>query len=336
MISFLPLIASLLGLGISFYIYQKKATKTKLICPREDSCDQVVHSVYSKTFGIPNEILGITFYLIQVVFWFIYNFSSLMGSWGYLFITLISILGALFSIYLTAIQAFVLRNWCAWCLGTAFINISIATSLNFFQFEGLFALLSDQKVFWIIVHNIGFILGIGSATITDIFFFRFLQDDKIDAKEKSVMDALTNTIWVGLAILLVSGLMLYLPDQARLDVSSKFLTKVVVVGVITFNGLLLNMFVGPKIRKLSFNKDYIPTRFRRFAFALGAISITSWYSAFLLGSLRQINISFETLLIIYGAILLLAIIGSQIFEKILVKKFHLERMEGNGINGNLK
>jgi len=322
MIQFLPLLASILGLGISLYIFQKKFTKTKLICPRESSCDHLVHSVYSNTFGIPNEILGIIYYILQIIFWilFIYLPNSL-NQISYFLLVIATTLAVLFSIYLVAIQAFIIRSWCLWCLGTALINISLVASLILFHFPGLINLLGEQKVWWVIIHNIGFILGVGSATITDIFFFRFLKDDKIDAKEKNVMDTLTDTIWIGLAVLIVSGVMLYLPNQEVLNTSSKFSAKILVVTVIILNGLTLNMFVGPKIRKLSFRQDLVPTRFRKFAFALGAISITSWYSAFILGSFRTMDFSFHQIISTYAILLILAIISSQIFQRRLTKKF---------------
>jgi uncharacterized membrane protein len=333
MLQYLPLFASILGLGISGYIFQSKQKKTKLICPRESSCDHVVHSVYSNTFGVHNEILGLVYYLFQIVFWLCFTFSpNTLNTASYFVMLIATIVGAMFSIYLVGIQAFIIRSWCLWCLGSAFLNIALVASLNFFHFNGLFNMLSEQRVWWVIIHNIGFILGIGSATITDIFFFRFLKDDKIDAKEKSVMDTLTNTIWIGLALLFVSGIMLYLPNQEVLNSSSKFLSKVVVVAIITINGLLLNMFVGPKIRKLTFDNAPVPRRFRQFAFALGAISITSWYTAFLLGSFRQIKFSFQQIITTYFILIICAVIGSQIFQRILTKKFIDKQINSNPQN----
>ena len=59
---------------------------------------------------------------------------------------------------------------------------------------------------------------------------------------------------------------------------------------------------------------------RKIAFALGAISIVSWYSAFILGMLRTLPIEFSSLLLIYLFILGGAIIGSQFMERFFVKQ----------------
>lgn len=61
-------------------------------------------------------------------------------------------------------------------------------------------------------------------------------------------------------------------------------------------------------------------RERKIAFALGAISVVSWYSAFILGVLRKLPIEFSLLLLIYLFILGSAVIGSQFMERSFVKR----------------
>jgi uncharacterized membrane protein len=318
---YLGLLASIIGLGISSYIYRKKRTKTKLMCPLRTECDTVVNSRFAKTFGIPNELLGMAYYILSGLFYaFILVYPQFFSTTLHFALFLFSIAGALFSVYLISLQAFTIRAWCIWCLGSALANVMLLVALFGFPSEGLFGLLSSQRVWWIIIHNIGFILGLGGATITDLFFFRFLKDNNISEEEKSTMDMLSSIIWVGLGILIVSGIALYLPEQARLDSSSKFMLKVVVVSVVIINGILLNMLVAPRLRELSF-EDTPPARhFRKIAFALGGISISSWYTAFLLGSLRSIQISFMHGLLIYGGLLICVIIGSQAYEALITRK----------------
>jgi uncharacterized membrane protein len=313
-------IACIVGVFISLYMYIKKSRNQKLACPREHPCDMVLHSRFGRTFGIPNEALGIIYFFSISLLLFLIVFTTVYTTAFLYILFFFLVFGALFSLYFVGLQAFVIKSWCAWCLGIAFTNLILIISLSQISFTEMIPMLASQKVWWVIIHNIGFILGLGSATITDIFFFRFLKDGVISQEEKETMDTLTNVIWVGLAILIVSGLALFLPEQARLAVSSKFLLKVVVVGVIVFNGILLNMFVGPHMRRLSFEGTLPARRFRRFAFALGGISFTSWYLAFLLGSLRTINIDFALALIGYAIIILGVIVGSQIAERYVTYK----------------
>lgn len=318
---FLGSLGALLGLIVSLYIYRQKKKKTKLICPRESNCEKVVHSTHATTFGIPNELLGVLFYVAQGALWTAFSIvPSIVTGWYVFAMTTLTIGGALFSIYLIALQGLVIRAWCMWCLGSALATTLLVIALWGLPMQGLFTLLGAHRIWWVIAHNVGFILGLGGATITDVFFFRFLKDNKISEEEKGTMDTLTNVIWVGLAILVVSGLMLYLPEQARLDASPKFALKVIVVCVIIVNGLLLNLKVAPRMRSFSFDQTPVARHLRKLAFALGAISITSWYTAFFLGSLRSINVAFEHGLLIYISIVLAVVIGSQLFELIVFRK----------------
>jgi hypothetical protein len=179
----------------------------------------------------------------------------------------------------------------------------------------------------VIVHNIGFILGVGAATITDIFFFRSLRDNTISQEEKETMDTFSTIIWAGLGILIVSGIAMYLPEQLRLAVSAKFLLKLVVVGVIIINGIFLNMIVSPHMRRLTFSGEVPARRFRRLAFALGGISFTSWYVAFFLGSLRKIHIAFIPAVLGYGVLLVGVVVGSQIMERYITRKHTVAKAE---------
>lgn len=313
-------IACMVGVFISLYMYIKKSRHQKLACPRDNPCDTVLHSRFGRTFGIPNEALGIIYFFSISLLLFLIIFTTVYTTAFLYILFFFLVFGALFSLYFVGLQAFVIKSWCAWCLGIAFTNLVLIISLSQISFTAIIPMLASQKVWWVIVHNIGFILGLGSATITDIFFFRFLKDGTISQEEKETMDTLTNVIWVGLAILIVSGLALYLPEQSRLDISSKFLLKVLVVGVIALNGILLNMFVGPHMRRLSFEGTVPARRFRRLAFALGGVSFTSWYLAFFLGSLRKISIDFKTAFVGYAVLLVLVIIGSQIAERYVAYK----------------
>ena len=143
------------------------------------------------------------------------------------------------------------------------------------------------------IHILGVSLGVGGATITDLFFFKFLRDFKISSWESRVMNTMSGIIWVALAVLVISGGLLYIEDIDKFNNSSKFLTKMIIVGVIIVNGIILNVFVAPKMKEVSFHKkhEHHPGELhhlRKIAFALGAISITSWYSAFILGMFRSL------------------------------------------------
>lgn len=318
---YLGLIGSLGGFIVSLYIYRQKRKKKTLICPREGNCEKVVHSTHATVFGINNEVLGVVFYVAQAILWTIMLIApQLVSGWYLLLMVLLTAGGVLFSVYLIALQALIIRAWCMWCLGSSAAVVLLAIAVFGIPSTPLFEVLAHTKLWWVIIHNIGFILGLGGATITDIFFFRFLKDGVISESEKQTMDTLSNVIWIGLGILIVSGVMLYLPEHARLAVSSKFLLKVIVVSVVTLNGIFLNILVAPRMRTLSLFQTPPARHFRRLAFALGGISVSSWYVAFFLGSFRQITLALREGIALYVCVLIAVVIGSQVYERIVTRK----------------
>ncbi len=118
-------ILGLVGFLIATYIYGKKKSKKKLVCPRYSNCDTVIHSDYSKLFGIRVEVLGMIYYLfIGSVYSIVFVANAWSATLGLILVSS-SMCAVLFSIYLVSIQAFVLKHWCVWCLSSAFISILI-------------------------------------------------------------------------------------------------------------------------------------------------------------------------------------------------------------------
>ena len=127
-------------------------------------------------------------------------------------------------------------------------------------------------------------------------------------------------MWLALGILVVSGIALYLPNSIELLETPKFLAKVIIVAVIIANGAFLNMVVSPKLIRISFSEKHEHEegelhRLKKFAIALGSISIVSWYSTLLLGIASSITLSFVQILGIYIGLLFVGIIVSQTIER---------------------
>jgi hypothetical protein len=174
------------------------------------------------------------------------------------------------------------------------------------------------------LHMFGFVLGFGGALISDIYFIRFIKDFKISDEELQILKGFSQIVWLGVAIIILSGLGLFLPDAESLLGSSKFLLKMLVVLVIVINGTFLNFLITPKLTSINFfdeaGKGYHPRSIRRLAFALGAVSSVSWFSAFTLGVLRRSQFSLEQMLVLYVLALSFGVIGSQIAEYLVSKK----------------
>lgn len=320
-----PILFAFAGIILAIYIYTTKRNNSKiLVCPIGGHCDTVVNSKYSKFLGIPIEVIGIFYYGFIALFYSISYLKPHLFNEGIFFlVTVFSVIAFLFSVYLVLIQAFALKNWCTWCLFSAGFTtiISVVAIMNIVSFD-IVALLTENKGLFVFFHALAAAVGVGATTVTDVLFFKFLKDYKISKREKGIMDTMSNIIWIALGLLIITGIGLYLPRSLDLAESSKFLVKVVVVAIVILNGFVLNFVVSPKITKITFKKETPRniSRLRKIAFMTGAISISSWYIVFLLGSLRSIPLSFKSGILVYLSILTFAIVTSLVFQRNLVKK----------------
>ncbi len=321
----LIVIASFAGLAISLYIHHKKQAGESMVCPLRGNCETVVHSQYSRFFGIPLEYLGVLYYaLVALSYVILLGFPYLVHQTFIFFVVSASLAAFLFSLYLTFIQLFALRQLCTWCLASACISTLIFLFSIISSQYNFVPLLAEHRGLLLVGHLVGVALGLGGATITDIFFFKFLKDYRISEAEADILHTLSQVIWFALGLLTLTGVAIFLPERAALVVSAKFLLKILIVGVIIVNGLFLNILIHPRLISISFGIEHPHqsgelSRLRRLVFALGAVSLVSWYSAFALGLLPTVPFSFERLLLIYLLALALAIGVSQLLNRQFAK-----------------
>ena len=312
--------AAFSGFLLSFYIRHKKHANEKLICPLDSNCESVIHSDYSVFWGVPVEILGMVYYgVIAVSYGVFLMFPQLVSTFTVFLALVLSTVAFFFSLYLTSIQIFAIRQICTWCLVSAGLSTTIFfTTLAGSEF-GFINLLSDHRNIVLMLHLFGFGIGLGAVTITDILFFKFLKDFKISEFESDVLHILSQVIWFALAVVIISGFGLYFPEAEVLNQSGKFLAKMAVVAVILLNGIFLNIIVSPKLIKISFGKKHEHEegellKLRKFAYASGAISLTSWYYASALGMAHNPPLGFRGLFLVYLFMLGAGILISQVFE----------------------
>lgn len=115
---------SLIGFGIAAYLWQGKTGTAILVCGPYGQCEAVNSSPYSEIAGIPVAAFGALAYLAIGLAAFAHwrmptRFTGLAG-FG------LSLSGALFSLYLTGIEAFVLHAYCVWCLASWVLITAIA------------------------------------------------------------------------------------------------------------------------------------------------------------------------------------------------------------------
>lgn len=126
-------ILGVLGFWVAKHIHKhKQEGEAPLVCPVGFDCNAVVHSDYSKMFGIPLEYLGMAYYALISIAYFVLIFLGeeipgiVAGS------LMLSSLGAfLFSIYLIGVQIFILKKGCSWCVVSAGISVLIFILTSF-------------------------------------------------------------------------------------------------------------------------------------------------------------------------------------------------------------
>ncbi len=184
------------------------------------------------------------------------------------------------------------------------------------------ALLTAYRTPLLTLHVLSMAIGLGGATVSDVLFFRFLKDYKVSKKEEEVLHVLKNLILTVMFIITLSGAMLYLPESARFNASPMFLVKAIAAAVLLVNGIALHIFIAPYLMLLNLREHgKMGRNWHRLAFALGSISICSWYSVFLIAMLKtELPWGFATMLAVYLSLLTSAVVCSQIVEYILTKR----------------
>ena len=124
---FYLIILSVIGFAASFYIYHSKKHNKTLYCPIGQDCDAVVKSKYGKTFGVENTVPGMLYYILIFIYGIdmILNRNVFKGDIVYYSIVIASVGSVLFSVYLTAVQAFVLKKWCEYCIVSSIASVLI-------------------------------------------------------------------------------------------------------------------------------------------------------------------------------------------------------------------
>lgn len=149
-------------------------------------------------------------------------------------------------------------------------------------------------IFLTIAHIIGTALGVGGATFAEIFYLKAMKDGHVDPMESDFLKATYRILRIGMVLLILSGfgyfLMFRIEGKEFLLYNDRFLAKLALTAIIFFNALLLQT--------------------RKIPLWLGSsLSITSWYTALVLGTWRGLHASLFTITAWYiVAVLVMAVL----------------------------
>lgn len=171
----------------------------------------------------------------------------------------------------------------------------------------------------VVGHLLGVALGAGGAYLSDYFFFQAIKNKHISQTELRFLGLSSQVVWVGLSILIISGLGLFLLDIDKYLDSTKFLAKMSIVGVIFLNGLFFEFIHFGHLRFHVGKRFYSIEKFLERSPALvgsGVISVVSWTFALVLGSLPSLPYSYVEIMGFYLVVILSVILVTLVYLKI--------------------
>jgi hypothetical protein len=163
------------------------------------------------------------------------------------------------------------------------------------------------------VHLLGMCFGLGGATMLDLWILRWMRKGSLPIEIGRTFHFISKAVALGLCLLWLSGLgllALYAMESPEKLENPKLWAKVIVVIVLTINGIIIHAFVLPAaLRDLSRPLLFGVSRSRAALFlASGAVSGVSWYTAFAFGIFRELNntVTFTLLVIMWLTLVLAA------------------------------
>jgi uncharacterized membrane protein len=116
-------VLSLIGIGIAAYLSFVEINQVEAVCGPVGDCNTVQQSSYAILFGIlPMGILGLLGYLAVIILWLAGNLD--LEAWKTrinALLWIVTLIGTLFSVYLTFLEPFVIGATCMWCIVSAIV-----------------------------------------------------------------------------------------------------------------------------------------------------------------------------------------------------------------------
>ncbi len=122
------LVIAVLGFADASYLTIEHFKGTIPPCSIVSGCETVLTSSYSIVFGMPVSLLGAIYYLIIAVGTFAYldTKKTAILKWT----LAITIFGLIMSLWFIFLQAFIIKAWCLYCLGSAATSIALFVMAN--------------------------------------------------------------------------------------------------------------------------------------------------------------------------------------------------------------
>jgi uncharacterized membrane protein len=115
------LVLTLLGAADAIYLLVLKITQAEVMCVGSHGCITVNNSSYAEVYGIPISVIGLFAYLAIAAILILEPRWKLASDNGPLAVFGISLVGVLYSVYLTYIELYVIFAVCPFCVASAIL-----------------------------------------------------------------------------------------------------------------------------------------------------------------------------------------------------------------------
>ena len=122
----LQLILTVAGIGIASYLTYVKLFTIKPYCAGVGDCEAVQTSPYAELFGVPVAIWGLLTYLVLLALILVKRSDwRELGHPAGMAVFLVTLVGVIFSAYLTYLEIAVIHAICPWCVASAVVMVAL-------------------------------------------------------------------------------------------------------------------------------------------------------------------------------------------------------------------
>jgi uncharacterized membrane protein len=125
------IVLAMIGLVDSLYLTWIKLSGQYAICGPVGDCESVNSSSYAELAGIPIALLGAGAYLIMLIVLVLEPRSDTLAEYGPLAVFGISLVGVLYSAYLTYLELAVIHAICPYCVLSAVVLLLLLVVSTF-------------------------------------------------------------------------------------------------------------------------------------------------------------------------------------------------------------
>ena len=114
-----------IGLLDAIYLTWIKLANQVAQCAGIGDCEAVNSSPYSEIAGIPIALLGAAAFLVMLLVLLFEEHNEILRENGPLLVVAISLVGVLYSVYLTYLEIFVIKAICPYCVLSALVLVAL-------------------------------------------------------------------------------------------------------------------------------------------------------------------------------------------------------------------